>query len=330
MKRAPWIAAASCALAACVQSPSIADADLVGLGAIAGEVDPARLIADVQEFSAAHAGDTPLPCSDPTGADHWCHLTRDAARALFRQKLAALGYSVTEQAIGTGDWATTNVFADKPGATRPDDRVLVGAHFDAFYGGADDNSSGVAAVLEIARILSSRSFDRTLRFIGFDLEETGLTGSTRYVENAGADGVVAALVFDCIGYASSEPHSQLSLPGLPAPDIGDFVAVIANEPSRARALEARGLDDALSLARMTAIVAPGDGASPIAGNLMRSDHAPFWLAGRDALFFTDTANFRNPHYHRDGDLPATLDPAFLAGATELAAATAAYWAGGPR
>ena len=142
--------------------------------------------------------------------------------------------------------------------------------------------------------------------------------------------MVASLAFDCIGYSSSEAGSQASLPGLPAPSQGDFIAVIANEPSRWRATETRLLNDQLELARMIGIVAPSDGASPIAGNLMRSDHAPFWLTGREALFFTDTANFRNPHYHKESDLPETLDPAFLADATELALATVGYWAGGPR
>ena len=106
--------------------------------------------------------------------------------------------------------------------------------------------------------------------------------------------------------------------------------MIANEPSRQRAVETRLLNDALGVARMVAIIAPADGASPIAGNLMRSDHAPFWLTGREALFFTDTANFRNPNYHTDQDLPATLDPEFLASATRLAMVTVGYWAGGPR
>jgi hypothetical protein len=63
---------------------------------------------------------------------------------------------------------------------------------------------------------------------------------------------------------------------------------------------------------------------------MHSDHAPFWLDGRPAVFMTDTAIFRNPHYHRDTDTPDTLDPAFLRGAVQVAAASLAYWAGGPR
>jgi hypothetical protein len=62
---------------------------------------------------------------------------------------------------------------------------------------------------------------------------------------------------------------------------------------------------------------------------MRSDHAPFWMAGQTSLFLTDTANFRNPHYHRDTDEPATLDADFLTGVTRLSAAGLSLWAEGP-
>jgi Zn-dependent M28 family amino/carboxypeptidase len=261
----------------------------------------------------------------------FCNLTRDNARALLRSRLEALGYTVVQQDTEDGLLSTSNLIAEKPGTTRPEEIVLIGAHYDAFWGGADDNSSGVAALLELARIFSTRSFDRTIRFVGFDLEEMGLVGSTRYVGAlASNEDIVMSIAFDCIGYASDLEGSQDSLPGLPSPSQGNFVAVIANAASDARAGEVRLLNDALDVANMVGIVAPSDGASPIAGNLMRSDHAPFWLSGREALFFTDTANFRNPNYHTRDDLPETLDRDFLAANVRLAAAAAAYFAGGPR
>lgn len=331
MRRA-WLPLGA-ALFACSPTAEIDDAALPALQTLASEVDRDALMATVTAFSEAHLEDTPIDCSQlGQVAKRFCYLSRDAARELMRSRFEALGYTVTTQFTDDGDLSTSNLIAEKVGTTRPDEIVLVGAHYDAFYGGADDNSSGVAAVLELARLFSSRSFDRTVRFVGFDLEEMGLVGSTRYVGSiASGEQIVASIAFDCIGYSNSAPDTQLSLPGLPAPDAGDFVAIIANAQSEGRALQTRLLNDALGgLAKMVGIVAPSDGASPIAGNLMRSDHAPFWLAGREALFFTDTANFRNPHYHQQTDLPDTLNPDFLRDNVELAAVAAAYFAGGPR
>ncbi|MDQ3264288.1 MAG: M28 family peptidase [Myxococcota bacterium] len=311
-------------------APTLVDADLVALTALANEVDGDSLMATVTAFSNAHLADTPIDCAQLGNVtERFCHLTRETSRDLMRSRFEALGYTVTTQVTEDGLLSTTNLIAEKTGTTRPDEIILIGAHFDAFYGGADDNSSGVAAVLELARLFSTRSFDRTVRFVGFDLEEMGLVGSTRYVGSvASNEPIVASIAFDCIGFTHP---TQSSLPGLPSPKEGNFLAVIANGLSEPRAQQTRLLNDALGgLVPLVGIIAPADGASPIAGNLMRSDHAPFWLAGREALFFTDTANFRNPNYHQQSDLPETLDPEFLRSNVRLAAATAAYFAGGPR
>lgn len=315
----------------CQQRPVLDDANLAGLRELAGGVDADRLMEGVRELSALHGAETPLDCSGFDFSPRLCHLTRLDARVRMRGKLEALGYEVSAFDTADGRFSSSALIAERRGTTRPDEVVLVGAHYDAFYQGADDNSSGLSGVLELARLFSNRAFDRTVRFVGFDLEELGLVGSTRYVASLPREEkIVVALVFDCVGYSDSTPGSQLSLPGLPPRDRGDFLAVIANDASLPQALEVRALTDALSLIPSVTLVAPADGASPIAGNLMRSDHAPFWLDGRPAVFMTDTANFRNPHYHRDTDVPETLDPAFLRGVVQTAAASLAYWAGGPR
>ncbi len=311
-------------------APTLVDAELEALAVLAEEVDGDSLMATVTDFSEAHRTDTPIDCAQLGNViERFCHLTRDASRDLMRSRLEALGYTVTTQITEDGLLSTTNLIAEKTGTTRPEEVVLIGAHYDAFFSGADDNSSGVAAVLELARLFSTRSFDRTVRFVGFDLEEMGLVGSTRYVGSvASNEPIVASIAFDCIGFTHP---TQSSLPGLPSPKEGNFLAVIANGQSELRAQQTRLLNEALGgLVPLVGIIAPADGASPVAGNLMRSDHAPFWLAGREALFFTDTANFRNPNYHQQSDLPETLDPAFLRANVRLAAVTAAYFAGGPR
>lgn len=308
------------------------DADLDALGQLAAAVEPDGLMFNVNTLVDAHLSDTPVDCETFEDVDErFCHLTRVNARALLRSRLEALGYTVTEQHTEDGLFTTRNVLAERRGTTRPDEVVLITAHYDAFWGAADDNSSGVAGLLELARIFSTRDFDRTIRFVGFDLEEVGLVGSTRFVQALEpGDNIVMVLNFDGIGYASDAEYSQNSLPGLPAPSQGNFVAVIANANSEGHAADVRLLSDALQVANPLGIIAPLDGANPISGNLMRSDHAPFWLSGRVALFFTDTANFRNPHYHTRDDHPDTLDPEFLADNVRLAAAAAAYFAGGPR
>ncbi|HEY8207239.1 MAG TPA: M28 family peptidase [Myxococcaceae bacterium] len=317
--------------AGCQQRPVLEGANLAGLRELADAVDGDLLMEDVRELAAAHGSETPLDCRDFNFADRLCHLTHLDARALMRSKLEALGYEVSAFDTEDGLFSTSALIAEKRGTSRPDEVVLVGAHYDAFYQGADDNNSGVSGVLELARLFSGRAFDRTVRFVGFDLEELGLAGSIRYVASLPREErIVAALVFDCIGYSSTVPGSQMSVPGLPSRDTGDFLAVIANDVSLSRALEVRALVDELSLIPSLTLVAPGDGSAPLAGNLMHSDHAPFWLDGRPAVFMTDTAIFRNPHYHRDTDTPDTLDPAFLRGAVQVAAASLAYWAGGPR
>ncbi len=334
--RLPLLLSLLLAVGSCSSRPGLDESRVTRAGAFASGVERERLLADVDALVAAHRADTPLDCGlfdtehIDTESRPVCHLTRERARALVRERFESLGYTVSLQAVEDARFPTTNVIAELRGTERPEEVVLVGAHYDAFHAGADDNSSGVAAMLELARVVAGRRFARTVRFVGFDLEELGLVGSTRYVREGLGETVVASLVFDCIGYRDATPGSQSGLPGFPIPNTGDFVAAIANEESRGRVEELYALGERLAFVPVRAVVTPGDGAGPISGNLMRSDHAPFWLAGHSALFLTDTANFRNPHYHRDTDTPDTLDADFLAGITRLSAASISFWAEGPQ
>jgi Zn-dependent M28 family amino/carboxypeptidase len=323
-------------VSSCASRTPVDEAAVTRVGDFASGVERSRLVSDVDALVAAHREDTPLDCAslidlDQLDTEHHpvCHLTRDKARQLVRERFESLGYTVTAQDTEDPRFPTSNVIAELRGDVHPDEVVVVGAHYDAYYSGADDNSSGVAAMLEMARLAAGKRFARTVRFVGFDLEELGLVGSTRYVRAHAEEKVIASLVFDCIGYRDARSGAQQGLPGFPMPDTGDFLAAIANEQSRPRLEELYALGDKLGFVPIRGALAPIDGSGPFAGNLMRSDHAPFWLAGHSALFLTDTANFRNPHYHRDTDVPATLDPDFLAGVTKLSAAGLAFWAEGP-
>ncbi len=330
LQRSLLLAGAALALASgCTRTQALDEARTGGLAALASQVDPERLMAWTSEVVAAHQSDTPVDCAlmnqhDPLSVG--CHLTRDKAREYMRGQLEAMGYTVTEQVAGEAPWTTVNLVAEKRGTSRPEEVVLVGAHYDAFHAAADDNSTGVAAVLELARVLRGRSFARTIRFVGFDLEELGFTGSTRYVAGLGGEDIVVSLIFDSIGFRRTEPGSQRAPTGLALPDTGDFLAVISNAGSVKPADEVWLLNQRLGLTRVVAIEAPGRGESALVSDLLRSDHGPFWLADRPSLFFTDTTEFRNERYHTPDDTLDTLDPAFLAEVTRLAAVSTAYWA----
>lgn len=318
----------------CARAPTLDESRIPGLSELAAAIDADRLMASVHAIVAEHRADTPVDCavigiSDPDSEG--CHLTRDRAREYLRRELETLGYEVREHRSGQGPLATTNLIAERRGTTRPDEIVLLGAHFDVFHAAADDNSTGVAALIEIARALSDQSFDRTVRFVGFDLEELQFTGSARYVADVAKDeNIVAALVLDSIGYRRSDEGSQTAPPGLAMPTVGDFLAVIANGRSAGLSDDVWLLNERLTLTKVATIEAPGRGEAALIGDLLRSDHGPFWLVDRPALFFTDTTNFRNEHFHKPTDTPDTLDPAFLSEVTRLTAVSLAYWAGGVR
>lgn len=238
------------------------------------------------------------------GDTHW-----QAVQDLCFDRLTALGYAVEVQAYGTG----VNVVGRKPGAVRPDEQVVLAAHYDHIDGcrGADDNASGVAGVLEAARVLSSASFDRTLVVACWDQEEVGLIGSGVFAKAASdaGDSIIVNFNLEMIGYTSDEPGSQTVPAGfdLLFPEAyqqvetngfrADFVAFVADDgahdPATALADHARriGLPNVvLELQRELA-------TSPVVGDLRRSDHASFWNFGFPAIMLTDTSNFRYANYH---------------------------------
>ena len=295
--------------------------------AIGNEVVGTRVFADVVSLATLHSTDTRIDCAGlNTRADTWCNLTNATARRFVEERFRSLGLSPEFDAAELHP-ATSNVVVELRGTSKPDEVVLLGAHFDAFFMGADDNSSGVAVMLEVARLLATRPLARTVRFVGFDHEEIGLVGSTRHVQSMKRP--VTSLVLDCVGYADSTPGSQASLPGFPAAPAGDFLAAIANDVSRSRLEEVLQVVKGQSVPPVVAMITPGLGAGPLSGNLMRSDHAPFWVAGESALFFTDTANFRNPNYHTRKDTPDTVNQEFLTGVARATAMTIVAWGDAP-
>jgi len=197
-------------------------------------------------------------------------------------------------------------------------RLCLGAHLDSRLEtpGADDNASGVAALLELARLLPQawpESPRLGLELVAFDLEEHGMLGGARHaaVCQASAVDLRGMVSLEMLGYRDRRPQSQhlpKSLVGL-YPDTGDFIAVIGNQNSA-------DLINAWCAGMRHVEHLPVESlAVPDNGNLLQatrlSDHSPFWDAGYPALMITDTSFLRNPHYHLPSDTPETLDLSFL-------------------
>jgi Zn-dependent M28 family amino/carboxypeptidase len=240
------------------------------------------------------------------------------ARDLLVAQLRDFGYA--PQLKGTFD----NI------VTIPDDAdepvVLLGAHYDSVPGtpGADDNGSAVAVCMECARLCREYGIGG-VQIVLFNREEDGLLGSTEFVPERTHE-IAEAHVFEMVGFRNREAGSQRMPPGLPgvaAPDVGDFLALLSNRRSNAVA------DQLLTLAATYLAEPPVLALKVFLGveryfpHLLRSDHAPFWKAGIPAVMWTDTSEFRNPHYHQTTDTPDTLDYEFMAAATKLALARVA-------
>jgi len=296
--------------------------------AISNDVNADNLMPWIEILAEVRASDTPVDCAGFAPEDLFpaCNLTRDASVKVVSDGFKSMGYTPDTVALGEEPLVAYNIVAEWPGMAYPEEVVLVGSHLDAFYAGADDNGSAVAAMLEAARVIRQHQFARTIRFVSFDLEEYGAIGSTRYVEAGYAKDVVAAMVMDLIGYASDEPNSQDDVFGVTLPDVGDFLLVIGNHDSKEMTQQAVALSNTNDLAYLLGVIAPGDGTYFLSSVFMRSDHGLFWYNGIPAIFFTDTANFRNPNYHTPSDTPDTIDAEFLAQNTRAIVAVIALFA----
>jgi hypothetical protein len=205
-----------------------------------------------------------------------------------------------------------NIEAEIPGA-RPQ-ILVVGAHYDSVFGspGANDNGSGVAALLALARRFAGKPTGQTLRFVAFANEEpphfqTEQMGSFVYARGckARAEKIFGMISLETIGYFSDAPRSQTySSPALGAfyPTTGNFIAFVGNVRSRTF------LHRAISLFRQQAKLPSQGGALPqFISGVGWSDQWSFWECGYPAFMITDTAPFRYPHYHEATDTPDKLD-----------------------
>lgn len=213
-----------------------------------------------------------------------------------------------------------NLKSDRTIVNRPP--ILVGAHYDAVPGspGADDNATGVAVLLELARILSEETTNFPIRLVAFDLEEYGLLGSKAYANYLKQQKQQLRLVIglEMLGYCDRvsavlrdrRPNSQKYPFGLKYfyPPQGDFIALIGNLKTIPDLIAlSKNIRQSNALCEWLAV--PFNGW--IVPDTRRSDHAPFWDLGYRSLMVTDTSNFRNPYYHQPSDTLETIDLDFL-------------------
>lgn len=241
------------------------------------------------------------------------HDNLTSAAEFIVQELDAAGYKPRRLTYSVAGRDCSNVEAELPGSAKPGEILVVGAHYDSAEGspGANDNASGVAGVLALARSFSDRKPARTIRFVFFVNEEppffqTGNMGSYVYAKECRSrnENIVGMLSLETIGCFSDTRHSQSYPPPLSLfyPSTGNFIAIVGNTASRPL------VKLVVQVFRKQARF-PTEGACLPGGiqGVAWSDHWAFWESGYPAAMITDTAPFRYRFYHTAEDTPDKLD-----------------------
>lgn len=241
----------------------------------------------------------------------------DQAGLYIETQFRSLGLRVETDPVSFEGLRSQNVLGYKDGSGDSGEYFILGAHYDTVQGspGADDNASAVAGMLEIARLLKPVSLRTTLLFAAFTLEEYGFIGSRQFAERArqNDDRIAGMIALEMLGYRCADPGSQTYPPYVDAdryPDTGDFIAVVGNEPSSdLTSAIVENMRQSVPELPVESLVLPGSGEQFT--DIRLSDHCPFWENGYQAVMITDTAYFRNPHYHKPTDTLETLDIDFI-------------------
>jgi hypothetical protein len=250
----------------------------------------------------------------------WHYRQLNAAADFIENSFSLAGLRTRRDSYDMRGQACHNIEAEVAGSQRPavssppPSIIVIGAHYDSVFGspGANDNGTGVAATLALARRFASIKPGHTLRFVAFVNEEppyflSGEMGSLVYARRCKARGdkISAMISLETIGYFSDAPHSQTyPSPGLGIfyPKVGNFIGFVSNVRSRAL------LRRVVALFRKHAKI-PSEGAAlpGFVPGVSWSDQSSFWRQGYPAIMATDTAPFRYPYYHSSNDTPDKLD-----------------------
>jgi Zn-dependent M28 family amino/carboxypeptidase len=235
------------------------------------------------------------------------------AAAFIEKSFQADGFQVSQQTYEVKGRTCANLEIEIAGTKSSAEIVVVGAHYDSVAGapGANDNGSGVAALLALGREFSGKQTDRTLRLVAFANEEPPYfqepsMGSLRYARRSKErkENIVGMVSLETIGYYSDAAESQHYPPPLALlyPSTGNFIAFVANPQSDALVREA-----AASFRKHAKFPSQWGVAPAAMPGVGWSDHWSFWQQGYQGIMITDTALFRYPHYHLKTDTPDKLD-----------------------
>lgn len=256
-----------------------------------------------------------------------------AAAAYVIEEWRRQGYAPEEERYEVDGETCVNLVAERSGGAAPGALLLIGAHYDTVPGspGADDNASGVAALLELSRAFTVLEPRLSLRLVAFTNEEppfflSRLQGSAMHARAARSRGerIVLMIALEMLGYFDARPGSQRYPPLFRwlYPDRGDFLGFVSD--LRSRPLMRRAATAFRAVSEFPVETCATFRCIP---GVAWSDHRSFWRQGYRAFMVTDTAFYRNPWYHAAGDRPETLDYRRFAMATDGLAACLARLAG---
>lgn len=225
----------------------------------------------------------------------------------------SFGYQTEKQNYSVHQYKVDNIIASIKGREKPEQIIIVGAHYDTAPGtpGANDNGSGIAALLELARHFANKPLKKTLRFVAFVNEEppyfkSKFMGSRVYAESCRIkkENIEAMVSLETIGFYTNEKKSQ-KYPMFFSwfyPNTGNFVGFVGNWSSRSLMHKCIS-----SFKKHSKIPAEGTSAPGWIRGIDWSDHGSFWRSGYKAIMVTDTAPFRYKHYHKHSDTWDKLD-----------------------
>jgi hypothetical protein len=234
------------------------------------------------------------------------------AMVYIESQLEQMGYTVRRQTYQAMNVPSTNLDVELRGTQKPEEIIIFGAHYDAVRGcpAANDNGTGVAATLALARRFAARPVDRTIRFVFFANEEppffwTDLMGSLVYAKacKERREDIIAMLTPETIGYYSDEPGSQkypIRIGGYP--DRGNFIMFAGMYEARKLIQRSVGI-----FRERCPFPCHGAAVSSLVPYIGASDHWSFWKQGYPAFMITDTAPLRYPYYHTPHDTPDKID-----------------------
>ncbi|WP_437188024.1 M20/M25/M40 family metallo-hydrolase [Planctomicrobium sp. SH668] len=240
-----------------------------------------------------------------------------ATRGLIEKILEEAGCRFEHEEYEASGHKVANIIVERLGTTRPEQVLIVGAHYDTVptTPGADDNASAVAVLLELTKELVGNDFDRTVRFVFFPCEEPphydlGEMGSQLNAKRCRIqdEKIVGMLCLEMLGYYTDEPNSQRLPPGIPKwlewafPKKGNFLASVSNLESMWLLMKFR-----LGFKRACRFPLFSIPLPEKISDIRRSDHASYWDQQFPAIMLTDTSYLRNANYHRETDTPETLD-----------------------